>query len=191
MDPLEKPEFTEHLLQCISDFFTDYHEACFKAAQGLIDITQVTDDFGAQTGLLISPRVFDGFYYQPMQRAIDLAKSYGITVFHHDDGDCRPMLPRFVKMGVQILNPIQWRCGDWDLGALKDQFGTDLCFHGGVDNQQTLPFGTVDNVRAEVQHLAQTLGRDRTGLIIAPCHNLQSITPVENIVAMYEEASKV
>ena len=190
MDPLEKPEFTEHLLRRISDFFTDYHERCFKAAQVLIDITQVTDDFGAQTGLLISPRVFDRFYYQPMQRAIDLAKSYGITVFHHDDGDCRPMLPRFVKMGVQILNPIQWRCGDWDLGALKDQLGTDLCFHGGVDNQQTLPFGTVDDVRVEVRHLAQTLGRDRTGLIVAPCHNLQSITP-ENIVAMYEEASKV
>ena len=191
MDPLEKPEFTAHLLKRLSQFFTEYHKRCFEAGKGIIDITQVTDDFGSQTGLLISPRVFDTFYREPMQRAINLAKSYGITIFHHDDGDCRPLLPRLVKMGIQVLNPIQWRCGNWDLATLKDQLGDQLCFHGGVDNQQTLPFGTIENVRDEVRHLAQTLGRNRTGLIIAPCHNLQSITPVENIIAMYDEACKV
>jgi uroporphyrinogen decarboxylase len=94
-------------------------------------------------------------------------------------------------MGIQILNPIQWRCGNWDLVSLKEQFGDRLCFHGGVDNQRTLPFGTAEEVRTEVRRLAQMLGRNRTGLIIAPCHNLQSITPVENIVAMYDEACKV
>ena len=94
-------------------------------------------------------------------------------------------------MGIQVLNPIQWRCGNWNLGSLKDLFGDRLCFHGGVDNQQTLPFGTPEEVRKEVRHLAHTLGRDQTGLIIAPCHNLQPITPIENIVAMYDEAGKI
>ncbi len=100
----------------------------------------------------------------------------------------RPLLPTLTEMGIDILNPIQWRCGDWDLGALKREFGDHLCFHGGVDNQHTLPHGTPDEVRAEVKRLVETLASDRTGLILAPCHNIQPITPVENIVAMYEAA---
>ncbi len=190
-DPLERPEFTHYLIQRLSDFFSEYHRRCFEAGKGLIDMTQVTDDFGSQHSLLISPRLFDQFYCPAMQRAIDLAKSYGLYVFHHDDGDVRPLLPRLVELGIDILNPVQWRCGGWDLDELKNRYGKRFCFHGGVDNQQTLPFGTTEQVRAEVRWLAHTLGRDRTGWIIAPCHNLQAITPVENILAMYDEAQRL
>ena len=190
MDPLLRPAFTHCLVERISAFFTEFHRRCFEATRGLADITQVTDDFGSQHGLLISPQVFEQFYRAPMQRAIDLAKSFDRHVFHHDDGDLRPLLPRLSEMGIDILNPIQWRCGDWDLRALKSEYGSRLCFHGGIDNQQTFPFGTVDDVRAEVQRLVATLGRDGTGFIIAPCHNLQANTPVENIIAAYEAALK-
>ena len=186
MDPILRPEFSHYLIERLSEFFTEYHRRCFEAGQGLIDMTQVTDDFGAQTGLLISPKLFDTFYRPAIQRAIDLAKSYEILVFHHDDGDLRLLLPTLVEMGIEVLNPIQWRCGDWDLAALKAEFGQVLCFHGGVDNQQTLPFGTPDDVRAEVKHLITTLASDQTGFIIAPCHNLQANTPLENIIALYE-----
>ena len=134
------------------------------------------------------PQVFEQFYRVPMQRAIDLAKSFDLAVFHHDDGDLRALLPTLTDMGIDILNPIQWRCGDWDLSALKAEYGARLCFHGGVDNQQTLPFGTPDDVQTEVKQLIATLGSDRTGFIIAPCHNLQANTAVENIVAMYQTA---
>lgn len=188
MDPLLRPEFTHYLIGRISEFFTEYHRRCFEAGRGVIDITQVTDDFGSQHGLLISPRIFDTFYRAAVQRGIDLARSYGITVFHHDDGDCRKLLPRLVEMGIEILNPIQWRCGDWDLRALKQEFGDRLCFHGGVDNQITLPWGSPDDVRAEVRRLLTELAADRTGFIVAPCHNLQAVSSVENILALYEAA---
>jgi len=188
MDPLDKPDFTRYLIERLSDFFTEYHRRCFEAGRGVIDITQVTDDFGSQHGLLISPRVFEEFYRAPMQRAIDLARSYGIIVFHHDDGDLRPLLPTLVEMGIEVLNPIQWRCGDWDLAALKATFGERIAFHGGIDNQETLPFGSPDDVRNEVRWLIATLASDHTGYILAPCHNLQANTPVENIVAMYQAA---
>jgi uroporphyrinogen decarboxylase len=192
VDPLEKPEFTHYLIGRligrISDFFTEYHRRCFEATRGLAHITQVTDDYGAQHGLLISPKLFESFYRPSVQRGIDLARQFDRIVFHHDDGDLRRLLPRLVDMGIQILNPIQWRCGDWDLAALKAQFGARICFHGAVDNQQTLPFGTPAEVRAEVRMLKQTLACDSTGYILAPCHNLQPVTPLENILAMYEEA---
>lgn len=188
VDTLAYPGMTDYIVQRVSDFFTEYHTRCFTALKGKMDITQVTDDFGGQFGLLISPKVFDRFYRQPMLRAIDLAKSYQILVFHHDDGDCRPLIPRLVEMGIDILNPIQWRCGNWDLEAMKTEFGERVCFHSAVDNQQTLPFGTPQDVRLEVNWLVKTLGRDRTGLILAPCHNLQPITPLENIIALYQAA---
>ena len=188
MDPMLRPEFTAYLVGRISDFFTEYHRRCFQAVHGLADMTQVTDDFGSQHGLLISPRIFERFYRTPLQRGIDLAHEYGLLVFHHDDGDCRPLLPRLVEMGINILNPIQWRCGNWDLAAVKAQYGSRICFHSAVDNQQTLAFGTPEDVRAEVKRLVETLGCDGTGFIICPCHNLQAITPVENILALYEAA---
>ena len=62
MDPLLRPEFTRTCSTQLSDFFTEYHRRCFEAARGLIDVTQVTDDFGSQRGLMISPRIFDRFY---------------------------------------------------------------------------------------------------------------------------------
>jgi uroporphyrinogen decarboxylase len=190
MDPVLRPEFTHYLLQRLGEFFYEYHSRIFDAASDVIDLTQVTDDYGGQNGLLISPRMFDQFYREPVQKAIDLAHSYGVQVFHHDDGDIRELLPRFVEMGVEVLNPIQWRCGDWDLDWLKNEFGKDLCFHGGIDNQHTLPFGSVEDVTAEVHRIKQTLGKDGTGLIIAPCHNIQANTPVENIIAMYKPANE-
>jgi uroporphyrinogen decarboxylase len=189
MDPLLRPEFTHYLLGRLSDLFNEYHRRCFEAAPGSIDITQVTDDFGSQNGLMISPKVFDSFYRAPIQRAINLAHEHNLLVFHHDDGDLRRLLPRLVEMGIDLLNPLQWRCGNWDLDALKRDFGSQICFHGGVDNQETLPFGTPEDVRAEVRRLKAALWSDRTGFILAPCHNLQSITPLENILAMYEEAA--
>ena len=93
-------------------------------------------------------------------------------------------------MGIDILNPIQWRCGNWELAALKAEYGDRLCFHGGVDNQVTMPFGKPEDVHTEVNWLVDTLASDRTGLIIAPCHCLQPVTPVENIIAMYEAAHR-
>jgi len=62
MDPLLRPEFTAYLLDRLSDFFTEYHRRCFEAVAGLADMTQVTDDFGSQHGLLVSPKVFEAFY---------------------------------------------------------------------------------------------------------------------------------
>jgi uroporphyrinogen decarboxylase len=86
---------------------------------------------------------------------------------------------------MDILNPVQWRCAGMEREGLKNDFGDQIIFHGGMDNQQTMPFGSVDDVRREVVENFSILGKGG-GLILAPCHNLQSITPIENIVAMYE-----
>ncbi len=188
IDPLEAPEFTHELIRRICDFFYAHHRRMFEACEGLIDTAQVTDDLGSQTGPLISLPLYREFYAPHHRRFIDLCHEFGIKVFHHDDGNCRPFLPLLVDMGIDILNPIQWRCPGMDMRDLKAQFGKRICFHGAVDNQQTLPFGTPEDVRSEVRRCIDTLASDGTGYILAPCHNLQAVSPVENILAMYDEA---
>jgi len=75
------------------------------------------------------------------------------------------------------------------VGKLGDDvIARALCFHGGIDNQRVLPFGTPEEVRQEVRRAIDALAGDGTGYILAPCHNLQAVTPVESIVAMYDEA---
>jgi len=190
VDPFTNPEFTHHLLNRISDFLYEHHLHMFEACEGLIDLTQVSDDFGTQTSPMIKVETFREFYRPHLERFIDLAHRFGIKVFHHDDGGIRPLIPDLVEMGIDILNPLQWTCPGMELEGLKRDFGRHLCFHGGVDNQHILPFGTPEEVRAEVRHCIDVLSGDGTGYILAPCHNIQPNTPVENIIAMYDEAFK-
>jgi uroporphyrinogen decarboxylase len=89
------------------------------------------------------------------------------------------------QVGIQALNPIQWRSKGMQREDLKRDFGDRLIFHGAVDNQYTLPFGSVAEVRQEVQDNLRILGAGG-GYILAPCHNIQPVSPPENIVAMYQ-----
>lgn len=190
MDPVDDAEFTHHLLNRLCDFFYEHHLRMFESCEALIDLAHVTDDYGSQTGPLISLATWREFYKPHMQRFIDLCHGFGIKVFHHDDGAIRPFIPEFIEMGIEILNPVQSTCPGMEREGLKRDFGRDLCFHGGIDNQQVLPFGTPEQVRAEVRDAIDTLASDGTGYILAPCHNLQPVTPLENILAMYDEAWK-
>lgn len=188
IDPCLEPEFTHEIIGRISEFFYDHHRRMFEACDGLIDVAQVTDDLGSQTGPLISPELYQKFYAPHHKRFIDLCHEFGIKVFHHDDGSCRQFLPLLVKMGIDILNPVQWTCPGMDMVALKRDFGDRICFHGGIENQKILPFGSPEEVRKEIRHCIDSLASDGTGYILASCHNIQGNTPVENIIAMYDEA---
>lgn len=188
IDPLEDPDFTHHLVNRVCEFLYAYHKRMFETCEGLIDVAQVTDDLGSQTGPLISLEIYHEFYAPHHRRFIDLCHGFGIRVFHHDDGSMRAFLPDLVEMGINVLNPVQWTCADMDRAELKRDFGDRICFHGAVDNQRILPFGTEAEVRAEVRRCIDALASDGKGYILAPCHNIQAISPVENILAMYDEA---
>ena len=69
---------------------------------------------------------------------------------------------------------------------LKKKYGDRVIFHGGIDNQFVLPFGTPEDVRKETLHCLETLGGGREGFICSSCHNVQAGTPVENVLAMID-----
>jgi uroporphyrinogen decarboxylase len=88
-------------------------------------------------------------------------------------------------MGLDVLNPVQPEC--MDVYALKDRYRADLTFWGGISTQQTLPYGTPDEVRAEVDQVVSTMSRGG-GYITSPAQEIQSDVPLENMLALIEQA---
>jgi uroporphyrinogen decarboxylase len=185
VDLLENPEMVHHCLDRLFDLAYENTRRIFEAVPGRIDFTYVAEDMGAQNDLMLSVSHIREFLIPRMKRIIDLSHQGGAYVFHHNDGAIRRIIPDMIEAGIDLLNPIQWRCGGMNRKGLKRDFGARIVLHGGVDNQQTLPFGTVDDVRREVLDNLEILG-ENGGYILAPCHNIQALTPPENIVTMYE-----
>ncbi|NLG26937.1 MAG: uroporphyrinogen-III decarboxylase-like protein [Chloroflexi bacterium] len=185
MDLALNPEIVHYCLDKLFDLAYKQTERIYAAVPGKVMISYVAEDMGSQETLMFSPKQIHEFLLPRMKRMIDLAHSAGVYVFHHSDGAVRRILPDMIAAGIDVLNPIQWRCKGMEREGLKRDFGDQLVFHGGVDNQYTLAFGSVAEVRQEVLDNLRILGAGG-GYILAPCHNIQAVSPAENIVAMYE-----
>jgi uroporphyrinogen decarboxylase len=185
MDFLEYPDLLEAGLDHIFGYYYELNQRSFEIGKGVIDIAYLAEDLGGQRELLMSLDVIRKYILPKQKKMADLARSYGIHIFYHTDGDVYSVIPDLIDVtGIELLNPIQWRCPSMDRTVLVRDFGKKIIFHGAMDNQQTLPFGTVKDVRNEVLENLEIFRGARW--ICAPCHNLQPITPTRNIVTMYE-----
>jgi hypothetical protein len=153
-----------------------------------VDVVFVTGtDFGMQTGPFISPRAYRSLY-QPFHRQINdwVHTHTPWKTFIHSCGSVWALLPDFVEAGFDIVNPVQCSAKDMDPARLKATFGDRLTFWGGgVDTQKTLPFGTPDEVRAEVKERLRIFAPGG-GFVFNTIHNVQARIPVENLLALYE-----
>ena len=144
-----RPELADAILGHIFDFYHEHHRRIFEAGGGRIDLTYVAEDLGSQTGPLMSLAMYRRFLLPNQIKMAELARSFGVHVMYHTDGAARAFLPDLVdRVGIEVLNPIQWRCPGMERERLVADFGDRIIFHGSIDNQQTLPFGTVDDVIA-------------------------------------------
>lgn len=186
-DLILEPAIVEAALGHIFDIHYEVNRRLWKAYAGKIDFMYLAEDLGGQTGPLFSLETYRRFLLPGQKKMADLARSFGVRIFYHTDGAARIFMPDLVhEVGIDALNPLQWRCPGMELPGLVRDYGDRLIFHGGIDNQQTLPFGTTDDVRREVREI-RAIMRDYRW-ICAPCHNIQNVSPVENVLAMYEEA---
>ena len=190
VDMIERPDIVRFCLGKLFDLAYENTVRIYEQIPGKVMLTYVAEDMGGQSGLMISPAHIREFLLPGMKRIIDLAHGAGVYVFHHNDGNVRRIVPDMVAAGIDLLNPVQWRNTGLDRAELKREFGDRLVFHGAMDNQRTLPFGSREDVIREVRENLEILGKGG-GYILAPCHNIQSITPVGNIVAMYEAGYKM
>ena len=184
MDLIIHPDIVHYCLDRLFDLCYQNTLRIYEKIPGKVMITYVAEDFGSQEDLLFSPDQIREFLIPRMKRMIDLAHEAGAFVFHHSDGAIRKILPDMIEAGIDVLNPVQWRCKGMDREGLKRDFADKLVFHGAMDNQYTLPFGSVEEVRQEVADNIRLLGP--TGYILAPCHNIQAVGPPENVVAVYD-----
>jgi len=179
-------------LACMTKRFQccyEMSESALKAANGQIDILWIGDDYGTQNGLLMSPEKWRKLFFGRLKEMCELGHKYGAKVMLHCCGSTRPLWPGLIEAGVDIYQTVQPEAANMDPAELKAEFGDRICFHGTISIQKTLPFGTAEQVAREVRLRVETVGKNG-GLIVAPAHNTQPDTPVENILALYEEVQR-
>ncbi|NOY07271.1 MAG: uroporphyrinogen-III decarboxylase-like protein, partial [Spirochaetes bacterium] len=161
----------------------------FEICGDLIDIVYLSDDMGMQDRPILPLDKWKEFFLYPYSRLIKLIKGYGKKVFYHSDGSAFDILEQMVILGADVINPVQYRCPGMEREKLKKELGSRVVFHGAVENQKIIPFGSPEEVKEEVRDNLKILGSGG-GYICAPCHNIQPGTPVENIKALYETVAK-
>ena len=153
-----------------------------------VQVTLITGtDFGAQNSLFISKQSYQDLF-KPFHKAINdwVHRNTGWKTFIHSCGSVVELIPDFIEAGFDILNPVQTAAAGMDPKGLKERFGEQIVFWGGgVDTQRTLPFGTPEEVKAEVRDRVEIFGRGG-GFVFSAVHNIQAGVPVENLVAMFE-----
>lgn len=185
MDLALNPEMAEYILDRVTEILVEVTRRLLQAAGDRVCMVYFYDDVGGQDSLLISKRMWNKFLRPHHQQIVDLARSCGKAVMYHCDGAIYPLLGDLLDMGVDVLNPIQPTARDMAPERLKAEFGDRLAFHGGIDIVGLLPKGTPDEVRADVRQRVQVLGQGG-GFILCSSHHIQSDTPLENVLAMYE-----
>ena len=183
------PDFARALLAKITELCKTLMGHFLHECGEDIDMIKIGDDLGMQNSLLMSPKMYREIVKPFHADYISFIKSRTkAKVFFHTDGDVFPLIPDFIEMGVDVLNPVQTSAGKMsNLQELKRQFGRDLVFCGAIDTHRVLPFGTPDEVRAEVKRVIEILGADG-GYMLGPVHIIMPDVPPENILAMVDAA---
>ncbi len=161
-------------------------ETVVKPLAPYIDLFCFGDDFGLQTGPFMSPAVFRAMikpYYIEQYGRVHAAAPNS-RIFHHSCGSIYRLLDDIIEMGVDVLNPIQPGAFEMEPERLQEKGRGRICFHGGMDLQRLLPFGTCEEIRTEAARRMRILGQNG-GYICAPAHSLPEDVPPENILALF------
>jgi uroporphyrinogen decarboxylase len=179
-----KPNLVKCLIDRITDMYLELNEKCFSQLKNKIDIWFFGNDFGSQDGLLLGPDMWYEFFFENIKKLVTLAHSYGVKVMMHSCGGIADIIPFLIEAGVDILDPIQVTAKGMEPELLAEKFGGRIVFHGGVDTQQVLPYGTIKEVRVHSKYVAKELSQ-KGGYIFTASQILGPDIPIENIAAMY------
>ncbi len=189
LDLLINRRFAEALMERLVEANLQRFEEYAETVGRHVDVIQFEDDLGMQDRPLLRPELYRQVVRPYHERLFRFVRSRcNAYVMLHTDGAVAPLIPDFIEMGVDILNPVQVSAAGMDTRTLKREFGDDIVFWGaGCDSQRVLPFRTPHEVRDEVRRRIDDLAPGG-GFVFAPVHNIQSEVPPENVVAMFEAA---
>lgn len=183
-DYLVNREFLEALYDRLYEFYTDY---ALRAVRAGVDMITVTGDVAMQDRIIMGPETWRAVDKPRMARFVADCRRANpeVFLFIHSDGNLTDLMNDLVEIGFNVINPIQPEC--MDPVEVKRRWGDRITIHGGVSLQRTLPNGTPDEVRAEIEHLIRTCGYNG-GLVVFPSNVIQPDTPTENIVTCFHTA---
>lgn len=172
------------LMEKRQEHFLEMTERGLAAADGMVDVLWIGDDYGTQTGPLINPDTWKRLFGPKLKAFIDLGHRYGAKVMLHSCGSNRRLLPLWIDMGLDIYQAVQVEAADMDPAGLFRDFGRDIVFHGMIGLQSVLASGSVGDVEREVRKIVALSGG--SGYIVAPTHFLGIDVPMENARAIYD-----
>ncbi len=156
------------------------------------DIIWAGDDFGAQNGMLLSPETWRKYFKPRIKHMFEEFRivNPAIKIAWHSCGSILPIIPDFIEIGLDILNPVQPLAKGMNAEFLKKTYGKDLTFFGGIDIQELLPNGTQEEIIKEVNRISNIYG-ENGAYIIAPAHNIQDDTSIENILTFFKAVKEL
>ena len=184
----------EELITALYDRLFELQKAFFKRYLSevgkYVQAIGYADDLGMQDRLQMSPQTYQNII-KPYHKKIFgfIHEQADVKIMLHSCGAIEPIIDDLIDAGVDILNPLQTRAAGMSPELLKNKYGDRITFWGGIDEQQTLPFGSRDEIEAEVKKMLEIMGKDG-GYILAPSHNIQEDTKPENVIAMFEAAKR-
>ncbi|MCS7260829.1 MAG: uroporphyrinogen-III decarboxylase [Anaerolineae bacterium] len=183
------PRFAEALLDKITETDIALWDAFLNAVGDYVHVVAQGDDVGIQTGPYISPEMYRKFIKPRQRRIFDFIHSKTqAKIFYHSCGSVYDLIPDFIEIGVDILNPIQRSAKKMDIARMKREFGKDLCFWGGaIDVQQVLPFATRQQIEDEIKRTLEIMAPGG-GYVFFPSHNIQADVSPDRIHHMYQTA---
>jgi uroporphyrinogen decarboxylase len=182
----DEPELVDAVMRHVVDYYAAVSERTFAAAAAAIDVFFIGNDFGGQTGPLLSPELFDRFVLPHLARLADLGHAYGLKVMLHCCGGFAPLIPSMIAAGLDGLHAIQPSCAGMDLRALKAEFGDRVLFNGCIDSHHVLIEGTPETVRRQTREVLEIM-KPGGGFVAGASHDWTlPETPVENVVAMFD-----
>jgi uroporphyrinogen decarboxylase len=198
-DVLSDPEAACAVLDAFLRLKMEFWEMALDELGDVVDVVVEADDYGTQESQLIPPALFRSMFKPRLRELFSVIhaklkekKPAGERgwLFFHSCGNVRPILPDFIEIGVDILNPVHVTAEGMEPKALKRDFGRELTFWGGgVETQTVLPRGAPDDVREDVKRNLDAL-MPGGGYVFNTVHNIQADVPPENLLAMWDTLKK-
>ncbi len=189
-DMYPRPRFAEAILDKVTEQQIQIFDMLLDEAGDYATLVTTSDDLGAQTTALMSPKIYRKFLKPRQKKLFDhIHNKTNAKIYYHSCGNMAMFIPDLIEIGVDVLHPIQPECPDMDLAILKENHGDKIVFCGGIGSQQILPRGSVEDVYAEVRRVIKA-GAVGGGYIVAPGHVIQPEVPPWNIEALYSAVTK-
>ena len=188
MDMILEPEFAKALLDRATDLICGLTRNYLIVAGDVMDMIELPgDDYGANDNLIFSPKLFRQMIRPCIERMVNCVREIhpDIKIMFHSDGAVGELIPDFIDIGIDVLNPLEPVSG-MDSAQIKEEYGSAISFLGGVDISHAMP-GTLKDVRADVDRCIKDLAPGG-GYILAPCNHLQADVPPENVIELYNYA---